>query len=142
MRILFGKWGAAPFIVIVFCVLVAGACSPRIVHHYIYQRDTTYVAVAQVDSFLQRDSIFVREKGDTIYKYVEHWRDRYHAVHDTVVRVKVDSVVVEREKVVEVVKPLPRWQTFKIRAFWGLLAGLVLALVWIFRKQLLKLLKL
>lgn len=43
---------------------------------------------------------------------------------------------------VEVEKPLTWWQNFRIRAFWWLLGGLTLALVWIFRKPILKILAL
>lgn len=38
-------------------------------------------------------------------------------------------------------KPLSWWQSFKIRAFWWLLAGLILSLCWIFRKPLVAILK-
>ena len=55
---------------------------------------------------------------------------------------KTDSVVIkEVVKEVEVEKPLSWAQTTKIGAFWWLVGGLLLALLWIFRKPLLKLLK-
>ena len=42
---------------------------------------------------------------------------------------------------VEVEKPLSWWQSFKIGAFWWLCGALALALLWIFRKPIAKLLK-
>jgi hypothetical protein len=47
-----------------------------------------------------------------------------------------------RIETVEVAQPLTRWQELKIGAFWWLLAGLFAALLWIFRKPLLKLIRL
>ena len=47
-----------------------------------------------------------------------------------------------RIETVEVAQPLTRWQELKIGAFWWLLAALIAALLWIFRKPLLKLIKL
>ena len=44
-------------------------------------------------------------------------------------------------KIVEVEKPLSRWKSFKLGAFWWLLGGLVLSLAWIFRKPILAILK-
>ena len=112
-------------------VWALSGCSPRIVEHIVVQHDTTRVVVRDSVTFYDRDSIFVKEKGDTVYKYVEKWRyrDRWHT--DTLVRVKVDSVSVERIKEVKVEKPLTWWQRFRLRAFWWL-AGLflLLALWW------------
>ena len=130
-------------IAVFFLVLYSVAsCSPKIIEHVVYQKDTTYVN--KIDSVYkyERDSVFIKEKGDTVYKYVERirYRDRYKV--DTLVKVKVDSVTVERTKEVKVEKPLSWWQKAKIGAFWWLLAALAVALVYIFRKPILKLIKL
>ena len=128
--------------IIVAVLLLASSCSPRIYEKVVYQKDTTYVS--KIDSVYkyERDSVFVREKGDTVYKYVERvrYRDRYKV--DTLIKVKVDSVAVERIKEVKVEKPLSAWKSAKMGAFWWLVAALGAALLWIFRKPLLKLLKL
>lgn len=130
-----------PAVVAAIVAAIASSCSPKIINHYIYQRDTTYIEKVRVDSLWQKDSVFIREKGDTLYIYKEHIRDRYRYIHDTAYVTKVDSVVVEREKIVEVEKPLSKWKSTQIRAFWWLLGGLVLSLVLLFRKPLWKLLK-
>lgn len=53
-----------------------------------------------------------------------------------------DSIRVEYVEVpVEVEKPLSKWKSAQIRAFWWLLGGLALCLLWIFRKPILKLIK-
>ena len=121
---------------------LAVSCSPKIYERVVYQHDTTYVQSVKVDSVYRRDSVFVREKGDTVFIYKERIRDRYVFRHDTLRLVKVDSVAVERVKEVEVEKPLSAWKTSKIEAFWWLIASVLLLLLWTFRKPILKLLHL
>ena len=116
------------------------SCSPRIVDHY--QRDTTYIVKRDSVRFYDRDSIFIKEKGDTIYQYVEKWRWRDRVRVDTIYRARVDSVAVERIKEVKVIKPLSWWETLKIRAFWWLFGAVLLLLLYVFRKPLLKLIRL
>lgn len=120
-------------------LLLYTSCSPKVIREI--QRDTTYIERVRVDSTFLRDSVFIRERGDTVYIYREHIRDRYILRRDTVRLVRVDSVAVERVKEVKVPQPLTKAQTLKIRAFWGLLGAVVLLLLWTFRKSILKLLK-
>lgn len=140
-------WWVAPFVfylIVGFAILLVmvTSCSPRIIETIRYQRDTTYVQQVKVDSVYRRDSVFVREKGDTVFIYKERIRDRYVFRHDTMRLVKVDSVAVERVKEVKVEKPLSAWKSAKIGAFWWLVAAVLLLLLWTFRKPILKLLHL
>lgn len=107
-----------------------------------YQRDTTYVERFRVDSVWRKDSVFVKEKGDTVYIYKEKVREKYKLIRDTVRLVKVDSVAVETVKEVKVEKPLSAWKSAKIGAFWWLVAALLALLIWTFRKPILNLIKL
>lgn len=140
-------WWVAPFVfylIVGFAILLVmvTSCSPRIIETIRYQRDTTYVQQVKVDSVYRRDSVFVREKGDTVFIYKERIRDRYVFRHDTLRLVKADSVAVERVKEVKVEKPLSAWKSAKIGAFWWLVAAVLLLLLWTFRKPILKLLHL
>lgn len=112
-------------------------CSPKIVERVVYQRDTT--VVHHRDSVLHRDSVYVKElmRGDTVY--IEKYKDRlvYRDRWRDSIKIVRDSVAVETVKEVKVEKPLSWWQKVRICAFWWLLAGLVAALAWIFRKPLL-----
>lgn len=126
--------------VILLC-LGLGGCSPRIYERVITQRDTTYIVKRDSVRFYDRDSIFIREKGDTIYKYVEKWRWRDRVRVDTIYRARVDSVFVDRIKEVEVSKPLTWWENAKIRAFWYLFGAVLLLLIYVFRKPLIKLIR-
>ena len=122
-----------------FAVLSATGCSTiRYIDREVVVHDTTKVIVRDSLHFYDRDSVFVKEKGDTVYKYVEKWRirDRWHT--DTLVRVRVDSVAVYQDKIVEVEKPLSAWQRFKIGGFWYLCGAVVVLLAWSTRKRWLK----
>ena len=125
----------------IIATLFLTSCSPRIIEHVVVQHDTT--RVVKVDSIwnYQHDSVFVKERGDTVYKYVEHIRYRDRVKVDTFIRVKVDSVAVERIKEVKIDKPLSWWQSFKIGAFPWLLLALGAALLYIFRKPILAIIK-
>jgi len=114
--------------------LLCTSCSPRIIERIAIQRDTTYIVRRDSITFYDRDSIFVKEKGDTVYKYVEKWRYRDRVRVDTILRSRVDSVYVDRIKEVKVEKPLSWWQKAKIGAFPWLLLACCAAVVYIFRK--------
>lgn len=126
----------------ILLILIAASCSPRIIEHVVVQRDT--LKVVKVDSIwnYQHDSVFVKEKGDTVYKYVEHIRYRDRVKVDTLIKVRVDSVAVERVKEVKVAQPLSGWKKFQIGAFWWLAAAALALLIWTLRKPIMKLCKL
>ena len=96
----------------------------------IYLRDTTYISKVQVDSVFRRDSVFVKEKNDTIYIYKEKVRDRYRLLRDTIYRHKVDSVYIDKVREVKIEKELTAWQKFRLRGFWALLAAIACWIVW------------
>ena len=128
-------------IIILLIAIMASSCSPRVIETIHYQHDTTYIQKVQIDSVYKRDSIYVKDKGDTVYIYKELWREKYKYLRDTVAVVRVDSVAVEREKIVEVEKPLSKWKSWQLAAFPWLLGLLGIAGLWTFRKPLLKLIK-
>mgnify|MGYP004504086253 CR=1 FL=1 len=122
-------------------VLLLCSCgAARVQTQTIYVRDTTYISKVQVDSVFRRDSVFVKEKNDTIYIYKEKVRDRYKFLRDTIYRYKVDSVYIDKERVVKVEKELTAWQRFRLRGFWILVAMISGFVVWKYRKILLRLL--
>ena len=116
-------------------LLALNGCSTiRYVDREVVVHDTT--RVVKVDSIwnYQHDSVFGKEKGDTVYKYVEHIRYRDRIKVDTLLKVRVDSVTVESIKEVQVAQPLTWWQKFRQGAFLPLLLAVVLLLLWTFRK--------
>ena len=45
--------------------------------------DSIYINKLQVDSIYMQDSVYIREKGDTIYMYKFKYLDRYKLLTDT-----------------------------------------------------------
>lgn len=127
-------------IAILLCLVLA-SCSPKIYERVSYIHDTTYISKIQVDSVFKRDSIFIKEKGDTVFIYKEKIREKYKLIYDTTYIAKHDTTLVEAIKEVKVEKPLTWWQKARISAFWWLLGGLLALLIYTFRKPILALLR-
>lgn len=97
----------APFMCLLFVI-----CSCRTVKYVPVETvkvDTTYINKLQRDSIYMLDSVYVKDKGDTVliekYKYL--YRDKL--VRDTMYLSKVDSIQVPYP----VEKELTRWQQMK-----------------------------
>lgn len=73
------------------------------------KNDSIRVVDVRRDSIHILDSVFIREKNDTVY--LTRWKTIYkeHLKTDTIVEVRVDSI----NTVVEVAKPLTRMQSIK-----------------------------
>lgn len=126
---------------IVCAVMILSSCGAlRKQIETVYVRDTTYISKLQVDSVFKRDSIFVKEKNDTIYVYKEKVRDRYRLLRDTVYQHSVDSVYVDKVREVKVEKQLNAWQKFRLHGFWVLAAMVGGYVVWKYRKHLFRVL--
>lgn len=101
----------APFMCII--LLMSAICSCRTVKYIPVETikvDTTYINKLQRDSIYMLDSVYVKEKGDTVliekYKYL--YRDKL--VRDTLYMAKTDSIQVPYP----VEKELTRWQQFRM----------------------------
>jgi len=128
-----------PLCVIPIVVGVCWSCSPKIVEKVVTQIE--YRDVHHRDTTIQHDSVYIKEyvKGDTVHHY--EYRDRYvyrDRWRDSILVKEVhDTTTVERK----VEKELTAGQKAKIGLFWWLVAGICGALVWIFRKPILALIK-
>lgn len=100
--------------------------------------DTTYINKEKWDSIYVHDSVFVHERGETLfvektkYKYIER------VLRDTVYKSRIDSIQIPYP----VEKPLTWAQHTAIKFFPWLLVAVTALLVWTFRKPLARLLKL
>lgn len=89
---------------IIFALLsLLGGCSKNVVDVVEKVRvDSVYIGRTEKEVMVQRDSVLIKEKGDTIYEY--RWKvvDRLVEKRDTMWRERVDSIpvvkVVEKEK--------------------------------------------
>lgn len=82
------------------------------------------------DSVMVKDSVVIREKGDTVW--VTSWRDRYRDKWrtDTVYKSRVDSVFMPYPVVKMVEKELSIWQKIRMHAGEAVMAILGGGVVW------------
>jgi hypothetical protein len=109
--------------VLVVCVVMVGCRTlPEPVAVRV-ERDSIYLSRVERDSVFVRDSVLIREKGDTVYR--DRWRVEYRE------RVLRDTAWIERNdtitNVVEVEKALTWWERTRMAA--GDVALLVLGVV-------------
>ena len=91
-------------------VLLTGCKSVKYVPVETVRFDTTYINKVQRDSVVRYDSVYVREKGDTVWleKFRYVYRDKL--VRDTLYMNRTDSVRVPYP----VEKELGRWERVKM----------------------------
>lgn len=116
----------APFMCMLFVI-----CSCRTVKYVPVETikvDTTYINKLQRDSIYLLDSVYIKEKGDTVFieKYKYLYRDKL--VRDTQYIAKTDSIQVPYP----VEKVLTRWQQLKLElGGWALGIIIMVSLVFI-----------
>lgn len=114
----------APFMCMLFVI-----CSCRTVKYVPVETvkvDTTYINKLQRDSIYMLDSVYVKEKGDTVliekYKYL--YRDKL--VRDTLYIAKTDSIQVPYP----VEKELTKWQQFRMNfGGWVIMIMVIIILI-------------
>ena len=96
---------------LLFLILLVGCKSIRYVPVETTKTDSIYVSNVERDSIYLLDSIYIREKNDTVY--LERWRVKYveRLSRDTLWKERVDSIRVPYP----VEKPLTKWQSLKMR---------------------------
>lgn len=119
-------------VAVILLMTIACSCTRTIyqerdvVHH-----DSIYIAAVSVDTIMQRDSIHVVERGDTvtttIYKYIYKVRERT----DTAYIERTDTVT--RTEIREVVKTVRRRDWLSVIG--ALVVGIVIGFVICFQKR-------
>lgn len=98
--------------------------------------DSLMIEKLMRDSVFVRDSIYMKEKGDTIYKY----KDKFVYVYKN----RVDTFYAERVREIEIPVPVERkltwWGSVKLKyAEWMIGVVFVLVIIYAVRKWVLKL---
>lgn len=103
---------APAFLLLLLLLSTSGCRSIRYVPVETVKYDSIYITQHQKDSIYVHDSIYQKEKGDTLI--IEKWHTKYieKQVHDTTYVEKVDSIQVPYP----VEKQLTRWQRMKMNA--------------------------
>ena len=122
-------------------LMLSGGCTRKVyvpTEHIVYSTDTVHEAVLRVDSVIQRDSVAVVQKGDTVL--ITRYRDRYRVKErtDTVYKANTDSVRVREPYPVE--RELTKWEQTKMdfggMFLGGLIAvGVAAVIVWIVKRK-------
>lgn len=127
---------APVFLLLLLLLSTSGCRSIRYVPVETVKHDSIYITQHQKDSIYVHDSIYQKEKGDTLI--IEKWHIKYieKQVHDTTYVEKVDSIQVPYT----VEKQLTRWQRMKMNAGgWAISLCIVsiifIILGFIFRKK-------
>lgn len=118
-----------------FVLIAMGSCrSVRYVPVETIKHDSVYITQHQKDSIYIHDSIYQKEKGDTVL--IEKWHTRYieKQVRDTLIQIQMDTIPQPYPMEVEVPAQLSWWQKTRMRmGEIALVALLVLLGSWIVR---------
>lgn len=72
--------------------------------------DTTYISQVKIDSVYQRDSIYLLQKGDTVYLTKYMYKYKYIQNHDTIFKYKSDTIQIPYP----IEAQLTKWQKAKM----------------------------
>ena len=129
------------FIILIVALVALCGCARKIyvpVENTVMRTDTVYSAKLRVDSVIFRDSVAVKQKGDTVFltRYRDRYRVREHT--DTVYQSVIDSVKVSVPYPIE--RELTRWEKVKmdaggiaIGAGTALLVAVIALLIWLIK---------
>lgn len=121
------------YLILLLIMYLFCECRTEYVPLEVVKRDSVFIASLDRDSIFVRDSVFVREKGDTVFKY----KDKYVYVYRNV----TDTFTVYRDREIEVPVPVEReltwWERVKLEyAEWVIGVLVAVALVYALRKWL------
>ena len=123
-------------IVILLFLLFLCSCRTEFIPIESVRYDSIMIEKLMRDSVCVRDSVYLKETGDTIYKY----KDRFVYVYKN----RVDTFYVERIREIEIPVPVERkltwWESVKLKyAEWMIGVVFVLVIIYAVRKWVLKL---
>lgn len=125
------------FIALLLVLWLTACTTTRIVEVERVRTDTCYINRYQRDSIYRCDSIYIKDRGDTVW--IERWHtvDRDRLRTDTIYISRTDSVPVPYLVTEYVEKPLTWWQQTRINVANAVLFVFVIAAAfWIWRKKL------
>lgn len=123
-------------IVILLFLLYLCSCRTEFIPIESVRYDSIMIEKLMRDSVFVRDSVYLKETGDTIYKY----KDRFVYVYKN----RVDTFYAERVREIEIPVPVERkltwWESVKLKyAEWMIGVVFVLVIIYAVRKWVLKL---
>lgn len=125
-----GILAAVAVLALLMCSCKSIEYVPVIEHH----TDSVYLTKVQRDSVYSHDSVYIKEKGDTVL--IERWHTRYveKLRIDTTYVAKIDSIPVPYEVTKYVERKLSKAQTsLMLIGLLAILAAVVSAVFWVRR---------
>lgn len=122
--------------IFIVAITLLTCCTKRIyVPVETYKRDSVLVKSISIDTLIVQDSVYVLDKGDTVYFYKYKTKYKVQYIHDTTFVCRVDSVAVpyEVEKRVRYI-PSVVWWVIGVLAFISMIGGLFIYIGFKFRK--------
>ena len=113
-------WQVSPYVIVLLLVVFLSGCRTNYIpiEKAVYQNAIKHDTLHTSDSVFVRDSIYLRQKGDTCYLY--RWHEK--TVFKNVYMVKVDSFL-KRDSIpvpYPVEKQLSKWEQFQLKyAVWS-----------------------
>lgn len=119
-------------VMLLFLLLLCG-CRTEYVPVESVRYDSVIIERLMRDSVFVRDSVYIKEKGDTVYKY----KDKYVYVYKN----RVDTFFAEKIREIEIPVPVERkltwWERVKLEyAEWVIGALVAIALIYALRQWL------
>lgn len=132
------EWAARIFIalLIITCAYSFLSCSTQYIPVETVRTDSVFLSRLQRDSLIIRDSVYIKEKGDTVLEYRNRFIYRNVVINDTVYINVTDSIQVP----VPVEKKLSFWEK-QIQELGSICTGIVfvymlyLLMRWIIKKR-------
>ena len=125
--------------VVALCLMLAGCKTVKqTVEVPVYVHDTTYVAKEVHDSTFVDRWHTIYQKGDTVFVTETEIKYRERVRVDTAYKYVEKPVTVSKTEIVEVEKPLTWWQKTFVWIGVLCLIGIMLWMVWKFRKLIFK----
>lgn len=87
--------------------------------------DSIYISKVQVDSVYLHDSTIIRQVGDTIYHTEIKYKYKFKLLCDTFTDIQVDTIT----QVVEVDRPLSKWEQTKMELGGVAIGGVIFAII-------------
>lgn len=123
-------------VILIMALIFTSCTTTRVVERV--RTDTLMITKHQRDSIWLHDSTIVKVKGDTVE--VERWHTKYveKAVHDTIYKSKTDSIPVPVPVEKKVEKQLSGWQNFRLWMGNIALIAILMFVGWRILKRILK----
>ena len=96
---------------VILFILLSG-CKTHTVYVPVERTTVEYKDRLRLDSIFYRDTIRLHSRGDTVFKDIVRWRERF--VWDTVYHERTDSIPITVEKQV-LVNYLTKWQQIRLQ---------------------------